>query len=119
MRFALLTFAQLGTERDLEPVRQIESERCSLWVPVPVLEVPGLAREDDRLRLYLNGHQVACSDSIPASCYDLDTAVPMYLGFGSVDYFSGDMEDVRMYCRALHREDVATLASQSAGDSPW
>ncbi|MDP6984820.1 MAG: LamG-like jellyroll fold domain-containing protein [Candidatus Latescibacterota bacterium] len=76
-------------------------------------------RENDRLRLYLNGHQVACSDSIPASCYDLDTAVPMYLGFGAVDYFSGDMEDVRMYCRALHREDVATLASQSAGDSPW
>ena len=67
-------------------------------------------REQDQLRLYLDGHQVAQSASFAAGCYNLDTAVPFYIGFGSVDYFSGDMDEVRMYNRALTAEDVATLA---------
>ena len=67
-------------------------------------------REQDQLRLYLDGHQVAQSASFAAGCYNLDTAAPFYIGFGSVDYFSGDMDEVRMYNRALTAEDVATLA---------
>ena len=72
-------------------------------------------RERDRLRLYLDGRQVAQSDSFPPACYDLDTAAPLHIGFGSVDYFSGDMDELRIYARALTAGDVATLARNVTG----
>lgn len=67
-------------------------------------------REKDRLRLYLDGRLVAQSDCFTGSCYDLQTPVPLYIGFGSVDYFSGDMDEVRLYDRALDPKEVAALA---------
>jgi hypothetical protein len=67
-------------------------------------------READRLRLYLDGRQVAGSQTFAGSSYDLQTHVPLHLGFGSVDYFSGALAEVRLYGRALNPEEVAALA---------
>ena len=67
-------------------------------------------RGQDRRHLYPDGYQVVQSDALSVGCYNLDPAVPFYIGYGSVDYFSGDMEEMRIYNRALTAEDVATLA---------
>ncbi len=67
-------------------------------------------READRLVLYLDGRQVAGSAPFAGTCYDLQTTAPLHLGFGAVDYFSGNLAEVRLYGRALNPEEVAALA---------
>lgn len=68
-------------------------------------------REGGRLRLCLDGRVVAMTGPFPAASYNLATDRPLRIGFGAVDYFTGDMEDVRLYDRALTEPEIAALAN--------
>lgn len=67
-------------------------------------------RQEGAIKLYVNGQLVSESGPFRKECYDLENTEPLLIGFGAVDYFSGDMEDVRLYSRALPEGDVKALA---------
>jgi len=69
-------------------------------------------RDDGKLKLYVDGELASSSGSFKSECYDLTTNEPLYIGFGGVDYFSGAMDEVRMYGRALSDAEVKSLHSQ-------
>jgi Concanavalin A-like lectin/glucanases superfamily len=67
-------------------------------------------RENDRLRLYVDGEQVAQSAEFAAKDYDLTNRQPLRIGFGAQDHFRGDMADVRLYRGALSADAVRKLS---------
>ena len=74
-------------------------------------------REQNRLRLYIDGELAATSPSFHPDRYDLANRVPLKIGFGSVDYFSGVIDEVRVYGRALTRAEVGSVF-RDTGDRP-
>ena len=58
-------------------------------------------REGNRLKLYIDGKLVSESAPFVGSDYSLDVDVPLLIGFGEQDYFTGRIRDVRLYRRAL------------------
>ncbi len=68
-------------------------------------------REKGRLRLYVDGTQVAESGSFDGSAFDLEPGRPLKIGFGQHDHFNGRMKDVRIYDRALSARQVIQLQS--------
>jgi hypothetical protein len=58
-------------------------------------------REGNRLKLYIDGKLVSESTPFVGSDYSLDVDVPLLIGFGEQDYFTGRIRDVRLYRRAL------------------
>lgn len=66
-------------------------------------------RDGDRLRLYLDGREVARSTTFEAGDYDLSTDEPLEIGRGGHDYFRGSLSDLRLYRRALTAEEVVRL----------
>ena len=69
-------------------------------------------REQNHLRLYVDGQLVSQSEGFAGGCYDLTTDASLQIRFGSVDYFSGDLNDVRLYGRDLNHEEITTLAGR-------
>jgi hypothetical protein len=67
----------------------------------------------DRLRLYLDGKQVASSSPFDPTDYNLSNQQPLTIGFGAHDYFHGDMSDVRLYGRALRDEEIEVLSRRA------
>ena len=61
------------------------------------------------LSLYIDGELVAVSESFDPDQYDIDNEETLKIGFGSVDYFSGLLDDVRICGRALKPEEIKTL----------
>jgi dienelactone hydrolase len=70
-----------------------------------------------RLRLYVDGKQVAVSSAFDPAEYDLSTAGPLRIGFGEHDYFKGKLRDLRLYRRALTEAEIGALASQTRGET--
>ena len=68
-------------------------------------------REEDRLRLFIDGQQVAESDTFDAKTFDLKPGKTLKIGFGQHDYFNGRMKDVRIYSRALSAKQIRDLSS--------
>lgn len=68
-------------------------------------------REGGVLKLYSSGKLAAQSESFNPGDYDLTTDQPLRLGFGQVDYFKGQMADLRIYNRALGEAEVELLAA--------
>ena len=68
-------------------------------------------REQSRLRLYVDGKQVAESTEFNPAHFDLDAKTPLRIGFGSHDFLKGKLKDVRLYDGALSAEAVATAAT--------
>lgn len=68
-------------------------------------------KRDGKLRLLVNGKQVAESKSFDVSHYDLNVEQPLVLGFGQNDYFVGRMREVRVYQRALNDAEIEALAT--------
>lgn len=64
----------------------------------------------NRLKLYIDGREVAESDKFAAKDYDLSNDAPLLIGFGQYDYFNGKMREVRFYKRALTADEVAGSA---------
>lgn len=67
-------------------------------------------RARGKLRLFVDGKQVAESDAFGPRDYDLSSGRPLRIGFGDNDYFNGMMRDVRLYGRALEPREIAALA---------
>jgi hypothetical protein len=66
-------------------------------------------REGNLLKLYLDGELISVSESFDPDQYDLSNDETLKIGFGSVDYFSGLMDEVRIYDRALEPKEVKQL----------
>lgn len=67
-------------------------------------------REGDRLKLYLNGRLVTTSTPFRSADYDLSNDQPLRIGFGEMDYFSGNIREVRMYKKALNQAEIDKLS---------
>jgi hypothetical protein len=61
------------------------------------------------LRLYVDGAEVAESQSYDPARFDLQGEAPLLIGAGLGDSFCGKMSDVRLYRQALSAADVARL----------
>ena len=68
-------------------------------------------RTTNRLKIYLNGKLVSESSNLQPEQFKLSPGQPLKIGFGEHDYFNGKMKDVRLYRRALNRQEIARLAS--------
>jgi hypothetical protein len=68
-------------------------------------------RKGDRLRLYLDGRQVAESRTFDATVFNLDTQAPLRLGAGPTGTFQGRLADLRMYRKALSPVEMAPLVA--------
>lgn len=64
-------------------------------------------KEGGRLKLFVDGAQVAESGEFEAKDFNLDNDSPLLIGYGQYDYFNGKISDVRLYKRALSGEEVA------------
>ncbi len=68
-------------------------------------------RRGDRLELFVDAKLVATSSTFDPAAYDLTSGSPLRIGFGEVDYFSGKIQDVKLYGRALSASEVEQLAA--------
>lgn len=73
-------------------------------------------RKANRLLLYLDGKPVAQSAEFEPAEYDLSDEVPLKIGFGQNDYFSGRLSEVRIYRGSLSESDISSLSTQSSAD---
>ena len=64
----------------------------------------------DRLKLFINGKLVS-ETKIPASTkFNLNSQLPLKIGFGSNDYLYGRMRELRIYNRALNNREITKLS---------
>lgn len=77
-----------------------DSELKSGWRHIAAVKFGG------RLKLFVDGKQVAVSAEFDPDQYDLSSKAPLQIGFGEYDYFKGKMRDVRLYKRALTDQEV-------------
>ncbi len=63
----------------------------------------------DRLRLYVDGMQVAESEQFSGMDYQLDLSLPLRLASGVNGPFAGELRDLRIYQRALSGDEVKML----------
>ena len=68
-------------------------------------------REGRELHLYVNGDLSSTSRAPAGKTFDLSNNQPMTIGFGSQDYFSGSMADLRFYSGAIDEKQVKALGS--------
>ena len=66
-------------------------------------------RQDDHLKLFIDGKLVATSTPLDPATFDVSNDQPLKIGFGGHDYFRGSLSDLRLYARALTAEDIADL----------
>jgi hypothetical protein len=71
-------------------------------------------RRADRLRLHLDGRQIAESTAFDPAQFDLTTELPLKLGAGSTDFLKGRLYDVKLFRGALTAREIADLASEPA-----
>ena len=64
-----------------------------------------------RLKLYVDGTNVAQSEAFHPDDYPLNNAAPLTIGFGSFEHFKGRMSDVRIYRSALDESNIRSLLS--------
>jgi hypothetical protein len=70
-------------------------------------------REDDRLKLYVDGKLVAESARFAAADYDLSTDQALRIGFGQQSHFCGKLRNVRLYNRALSMDEISFHSTAS------
>ena len=63
-------------------------------------------KEGGLLKLYIDGELAVTSKPFKAQDFDLSNTQPLEIGFGETDCFSGRMQDVRLYNRALTGEQI-------------
>ena len=66
-------------------------------------------RERGVLKIYINGELKVQSQKFNQDEYDLSASVPLRIGFGEYDYFSGKIQEVRLYHHALKAEQIKIL----------
>ncbi len=66
-------------------------------------------RQNGQLRVLVNGKVAARSSAFQQDDYDITNDKPLSIGFGEMDYFSGRINEVRMYDRALSDDEVIAV----------
>jgi hypothetical protein len=72
-------------------------------------------REHGRLKLYVNGELRASSGAFDNGDYDISSRAPLYIGRGAQNYFSGLLDDVRLYGKALSAAQISDLYRKAGG----
>jgi hypothetical protein len=72
-------------------------------------------RENDRLKMYVDGVLVSTSSAFAPAEYDISNDKPFLIGFGGENFFNGSMSEVRIYRRALSASEVSVLCRYPAG----
>ncbi len=67
-------------------------------------------KQNDLLKLFLDGKQVGESAKFDPAALDLTTREPLLIGAGQGDFFHGSLSDVRFYKQALNPQEISTLA---------
>jgi hypothetical protein len=70
-------------------------------------------RSARRLRLFVDGKQVAESAEFEPAEFNLSSGAPLRIGAGANGPFNGRLSDVRIYTRALEADEIVRLASQA------
>jgi len=63
-------------------------------------------RDKDVVRLYMDGRLVSSSATFSADDYTLFNNLPLVIGFGANGFFSGSLDDIRLYRGALDAGQV-------------
>ncbi len=66
-------------------------------------------RAADRLRLFVDGVEVAASADTARVPQYIANSQPLRIGFGQHDHFNGSLADVRVYGRALGADEIAAF----------
>jgi Concanavalin A-like lectin/glucanases superfamily len=66
-------------------------------------------RDKDIVRLYVDGQLSSSSDAFSADDYDLFNKSPFLIGFGAKGFFSGTLDDIRLYRGPLSANQVLDL----------
>ena len=69
-------------------------------------------RDGRHLKLYVNGKLSSTSELRDGDAFDLSNDMPLLIGFGAQNYFTGSMADVRLYDGAIDDETIATLGKR-------
>jgi hypothetical protein len=64
-------------------------------------------KQGGTLRLFVDGQAVAESATFDPAAFDLTTDAPLLIGAGAADNFRGSLSDVRLYGRALSKEEIS------------
>ena len=65
------------------------------------------------LRLFVNGELQATSAAFTSSDYDITNTMPLLIGAGALNYFSGTLDDIRFYGGALSTAQVLDLCRKA------
>jgi hypothetical protein len=68
-------------------------------------------RRNGQLQLLIDGTLQATSSTFDPTEYDISNTVPLKIGRGEMNCFSGKMSDIRLYNRALDTREIAQLAT--------
>lgn len=63
-------------------------------------------KDDNVLKLYLNGELINTSDTFDKNDYDLDNIINTIIGFGQQDYFNGKIEYIFIYDRDIKNNEI-------------
>ena len=66
-------------------------------------------KSKDRLQLYVDGVLVSKNDLSDTKQFDLSNESTFKIGFGTNDYFMGQMRDLRLYSRVLNQDEIDKL----------
>jgi hypothetical protein len=64
------------------------------------------------LKLYIDGVLSAVSSNFYSSDYDIANEKPLLIGFGARNYFTGALDDLRLYRGALDASQIESLAQR-------
>jgi hypothetical protein len=71
-----------------------------------------VVKQDSRLKLYVNGKLVKTSTEFNKKSLDLNNDKPLRIGLGQSDYFTGQINELRIYNKAVDDKTVSELASR-------
>jgi hypothetical protein len=66
-------------------------------------------KDGNRLELYVNGRLDAISSHFEPAVYDISNDKPLKIGFGELNYFTGKIQEVRIYNRALGESEIQRI----------
>jgi pimeloyl-ACP methyl ester carboxylesterase len=68
-------------------------------------------KRSDRLELFIDGRRVAQSSAFDPKDFNLPTGRPLRIGSGQHDFFCGRMKDLKIWRRALKKDEIEAISS--------
>jgi hypothetical protein len=70
-------------------------------------------REKHHLKLYVDGKLYHTSSPFEPKNFDIANEKPLLIGFGARNYFTGAMDDLRIYRGVLNESQIRTLGAMN------